>query len=207
MPDPIALDTSFVVEALIATQPLHGVCNPFLTRIFESGVSVATSELLRVELVEAAFAIALKERWGGRWRRHRIDGRSRPRGSRLLNDTLHHYEQILGSLTQISIPLGDVTAVATAFMTDYGIASYDAAHAASAIAAGADALVTLDTAFALLPASFAYRLHRPLEGRLPPKQAASSSGQVARGRRLRPRQRNLEAYTSMDGPTSGCPRP
>jgi hypothetical protein len=31
-PDPVALDTSFVVEALIATQPLHGVCSPFLTR-------------------------------------------------------------------------------------------------------------------------------------------------------------------------------
>ncbi len=31
-------------------------------RIFESGVAIATSELLRVELAEAAFAIALKER-------------------------------------------------------------------------------------------------------------------------------------------------
>ncbi|MGH2878438.1 MAG: hypothetical protein ACRDK4_02370 [Solirubrobacteraceae bacterium] len=62
LPDPIMLDTSFVVEALIATQPLHGVCNAFLTRIDRSGVSVATSELLRVELAEAAFAIALKER-------------------------------------------------------------------------------------------------------------------------------------------------
>src|SRR5271167_2278960 len=83
LPDPIALDTSFVVEALIATQPLHGVCSAFLTRIDESGVSVATSELLRVELAEAAFAIALKERWGGQWRRHRADGRSRPPAGRL----------------------------------------------------------------------------------------------------------------------------
>lgn len=153
LPDPIALDTSFVVEALVATQPLHGVCNPFLTRIFESGVSVATSELLRIELAEAAFAIALKERWGGRWRRHRTDGRSRPRGGRLLNETLGRYEKILGSLTQISIPLGDITTVATAFMTDYGIASYDAAHAASAVAVGAEAIVTIDTGFALLPSS------------------------------------------------------
>ena len=37
-------------------------------------------------------------------------------------------------------------------MTDYGLASYDAVHAATAIAAGADAIVTLDTGFALLPA-------------------------------------------------------
>ncbi|MGA2166419.1 MAG: PIN domain-containing protein [Solirubrobacteraceae bacterium] len=153
LPNPIALDTSFVVEALIATQPLHGVCSPFLTRIFESGVSVATSELLRVELAEAAFAIALKERWAGKWRRHRTDGRSRPRAGRLLNHTLIRYDRMLGSMTHISIPLGDITTAATTFMTDYGIASYDAAHAASAIAAGAQAIVTIDTGFALLPAS------------------------------------------------------
>jgi predicted nucleic acid-binding protein len=153
LPDPIALDTSFVVEALIATQPLHGVCSPFLTRIFESGVSVATSDLLRVELAEAAFAIALKERWAGQWRRHRTDGRSRPRAGRLLNHTLIRYDKMLGSLTHISIPLGDITTVAATFMTEYGIASYDAAHAASAIAAGAEAIVTIDTAFALLPSS------------------------------------------------------
>jgi hypothetical protein len=40
LPDPIALDTSFVVEALLATQPLHGVCDAFLKRIVDSGVSV-----------------------------------------------------------------------------------------------------------------------------------------------------------------------
>ncbi len=62
--DPIALDTSFVVEALIATQPLHATCRAFLNRIDASGISITTSDLLVVELAEAAFAIALKERWG-----------------------------------------------------------------------------------------------------------------------------------------------
>jgi predicted nucleic acid-binding protein len=38
-------------------------------------------------------------------------------------------------------------------MAGYGLASYDAIHAASAVAAGAEAIVTLDTGFALLPAS------------------------------------------------------
>jgi predicted nucleic acid-binding protein len=151
--DPIALDTSFVVEALIATQPLHDVCRSFLTRVFESGAAVVTSELLHVELAEAAFAIALKERWAGQWRRHRTDGRSRRRAGRLLNDTLMRYDKMLGSLTHISIPLGDITPAAIAFMTDYGIASYDAAHAASAIAADANAIVSLDTGFAVLPTS------------------------------------------------------
>jgi predicted nucleic acid-binding protein len=153
LPNPVALDTSFVVEALIATQPLHRVCSAFLARIGDSGVSVVTSELLRVELAEAAFAIGLKERWGSQWRRHRTDGRSRPRAGRLLNDTISRYDEMLGTLTHLSIRLGRIAGPAIALMTEYGIASYDAAHAASAVAAGADAIVTLDTGFALLPAS------------------------------------------------------
>lgn len=153
LPDPVALDTSFVVEALIATQPLHGVCDRFLARIFASGVSVTTSELLRVELAEAAFAIALKERWAGQWRRHRTDGRSRPRAGRLLDQTLTRYDKMLGSLTHISLPLSEVSHTATTLMTNYGLASYDAVHAASALSAGADAIVSLDTGFAHLPIS------------------------------------------------------
>jgi predicted nucleic acid-binding protein len=38
-------------------------------------------------------------------------------------------------------------------MTKYGLASYDAIHAASAVAAGAETMATTDTGFALLPAS------------------------------------------------------
>ncbi|MGH2878439.1 MAG: hypothetical protein ACRDK4_02375 [Solirubrobacteraceae bacterium] len=71
----------------------------------------------------------------------------------MLNKTLIRYDELLSSIRHISIPLGDISTVATAFMTDYGIASYDAAHAASALAAGAEAIVTIDTGFALLPSS------------------------------------------------------
>src|ERR1700685_3533151 len=61
LPDPIALDTSFVVEALIATQPLHAVCRALLHRIDESGVSITTSDLLPIELVvcQATFAVLM----------------------------------------------------------------------------------------------------------------------------------------------------
>jgi hypothetical protein len=38
LPDPIALDTSLVVEALIASEPLHAECDAFLTRIFNNGI-------------------------------------------------------------------------------------------------------------------------------------------------------------------------
>jgi predicted nucleic acid-binding protein len=151
--DPIALDTSFVVEALLATQPLHGVCSTFLSRIDASGVSIATSDLLPVELAEAAFAIALKERWGSRWRGHRADGRVRRRATRFLNEAISRYEALLDRADHILVPLSDTTTEARNLMTGYGLASYDSVHAASAIAAGAEAIVTLDTGFALLPAS------------------------------------------------------
>lgn len=152
-PDPIALDTSFVVEALLATQPLHGACDAFLKRIFDSGVSLVTSELLRVELAETAFAIAMKERWGGRWRAHRTDGRSRRRAARLLHDTISRYDALLAPVDHFPVPLGDITAAAIAFMTAHGMASYDAAHTATAISAGAETIVTLDTGFAHLPST------------------------------------------------------
>ncbi len=153
LPNPIALDTSFVVEALIATQPLHALCRAFLLRIVEGGTSIATSDLLPVELAEAVFAIVLKERWGNRWRPHRTDGRARRRAGRLLNDAISRYETLLMRADHIPVPLGDTASAARSFMTGYGLASYDAVHAASAVAAGAGAIVTLDTGFALLPAS------------------------------------------------------
>lgn len=151
--DPIALDTSFVVEALIATQPLHATCRAFLARIDNSDISITTSDLLPVELAEAVFAIALKERWGNRWRRHRSDGRTRRRAVPLLNDAVFRYETLLLRVDHLPVPISDAAKAARSLMADYGLASYDAVHAASAIAAGAEAIVTLDTGFALLPSS------------------------------------------------------
>ena len=130
LPDPLALDTSFVVEALLATQPLHPACSALLTRIDESGVRVVTSDLLVVELAEATFANALKERWAGKWRTHRTDGRSRRAGARKLNHTIARYDALLSSVNQFSIPMRRVSAPARALMIDYGLASYDAVHAA-----------------------------------------------------------------------------
>ncbi|MGH2951152.1 MAG: type II toxin-antitoxin system VapC family toxin [Solirubrobacterales bacterium] len=152
MPTTVALDTSFLVRALIETEPLHSSCRSLLERLIESGVNVVTSELLPIELAEASFGIALKERWGRQWRRHRSDGRSRRKARRLLADVSSRYESLLSSVTHISIPLALVADAASGIMVDYGLASYDAVHAAGAIAAGAEAIVTTDTGFALLPA-------------------------------------------------------
>lgn len=153
LPDPIALDTSFVLDALAATQPLHAACSALLARIEESGVTVVTSDLLVVELAEATFKNALKERWGRKWLAHRTDGRSRRSVAAKLNHIVARYDDLLSSVIHLPIPVRRVAPEARVLMSDYGLASYDAIHAATAIGAGAKAIVTLDTGFALLPAT------------------------------------------------------
>jgi predicted nucleic acid-binding protein len=153
LPDAVALDTSFIVHALIESQSLHGPCSTFLERLVAEEVTVVVSELLEVELAEVTFRIALTERWGRAWRRHRTDGRVRRRGQRLLDDVQGRYRLLLDAVTEAPIPLAPVAGSAARLMTDCGLASYDAVHAATAVAAGADAIVTTDSGFGLLPPS------------------------------------------------------
>jgi len=70
-----------------------------------------------------------------------------------LDEAISRYETLLRRVDHFPVPVSDAAGGARRLMTDYGLASYDAVHAASAITAGADAIVTLDTGFALLPAS------------------------------------------------------
>jgi predicted nucleic acid-binding protein len=153
LPSRVSLDTSLVVHALIETESLHPACSGFIDRLVESEVTLVTSELLEVELAEATFGIALKERWGGDWRRHRRDGRARRRAKSLLADVLSRWALILDSAEHTAVPVGAVGRNAALLMMDFGLASYDAVHAASAIAAGAEAIATTDAGFAVLPTS------------------------------------------------------
>lgn len=152
-PATVALDTSFVVEALIESQRLHVPCRDFLDRLVASGPTVVTSDLLSVEMAEAVFAIALKERWGREWRWHRSDGRARRKARRLLDDVNTRFRTVLAPLDHVSVPVAPVADAAMNIMGNYGLASYDAVHAAGAIASGAEAIITKDTDFARLPAS------------------------------------------------------
>ena len=153
LPGAVGLDTSFVVHTLIESQSLHAPCSAFLERLVVEEVRLVVSELRDVELAEAVFRIALTERWGRAWRRHRTDGRARRRAQRILADVQSRYELFLGAASETPIPLARVTRSAATLMTDHGIASYDAVHAATAVAAGAEAIVTTDIGFGLLPTS------------------------------------------------------
>ena len=68
LPARVVLDTSFVVEALIGSQPLHRACQDFLVRLAGAGTELVYSRLLEGELHETAFLLALKERHPRDWK-------------------------------------------------------------------------------------------------------------------------------------------
>jgi predicted nucleic acid-binding protein len=105
LPEAVTLDTSIAVHALIESQSLHAPCSTFLERLVAEELTVVVSELLEVELAEVTFGIALAERWGRTWRRHRTYGRVRRRGRRLLDDAQGCYRLLLDAVADAPIPV------------------------------------------------------------------------------------------------------
>lgn len=151
VPERVLVDTSFVVEALIRSQPLHRRCQDFLLRLAEAGTELVYSRLLDAELSETAFQLALKERHPRDWRRFRHDGRVRPRAIRLLEQATQAWAAVLDAMPHMSLELGEVVHRVPGLMATYGLASYDAIHVATAIEAGVEHVVTTDVGFARVP--------------------------------------------------------
>ena len=106
------------------------------------------NRLLEIELAEIAFKIAVKEQHGaGAWPRLRTDGRVRRRAGRLTRELLHSWEELLTTVPHLRVELEEIADLVVKNMTSYGIASYDAAHAATAAYVAADGLVTNDAGF------------------------------------------------------------
>src|SRR5919197_377173 len=119
-PPKLVLDTSFVVDALVTTQPRHEACRMFLNAIGDSGSVVYFNTLLVVELWEAAYAIKLRGRHGGQWRRYRHDRRSL-RPAKVLRDALHDaWRTALAGLSTVVVDVGEVVEAVPAFMS-YGL--------------------------------------------------------------------------------------
>jgi predicted nucleic acid-binding protein len=172
-PDSVFLDTSFVVDALVATQPQHGPCLDFLERLAEAGSTVHVNRLLEMELAETAFRLALKERFRRQWARARFDGRARVRAGRLLGEVQEAWDRTLAAFSFVRIELDEVVDAVPGLMRSDGLQSYDAVHAASALYAGVGTMVTLDAHFAVLPVS--------------ELTIVTSSGRVTACRQRRPR--------------------
>lgn len=152
LPGLIAVDTSAVVAALIDSEPQHTIYADAFARLVGDGAVLGYSELLEVELAEASFAIALKRRHGGRWHARRRDGRVRSAGARLHDDVQERWTAIITNVDHRPVPISSVTTDTPWLMRAFGLNSYDAVHAATAIYLNS-AILARDVHFGSLPAA------------------------------------------------------
>lgn len=132
---------------------MHQACSDYLVRLAEEGARLVFSGLLELELAEAIFQIALKERHPKDWKRFRSDGRARRRARSLLTQTMSAWNDVLDVVPTTLVPVDAAAARVPSLMSDHGLASYDALHVATALHAGARAVATIDAGFAAAPAS------------------------------------------------------
>jgi len=132
-PAELVLDTSFVVDALIPSQARHGECQAFLATMAVARTTVVFNRFLEPELWEAAYKIALKELHPGRHTKDlRQDLRTLRRAKTLQAEVEGAWRAVLTALDWVSVELSEVEAWVPEMM-GYGLASYDAIHAATAM--------------------------------------------------------------------------
>jgi predicted nucleic acid-binding protein len=150
-PEAVLLDTTVVVDALSPAQKNHEACAAFFDAVFKAQCTLVFNRLLETELCEVLFNIAGREQHGKNWKTARYDGRVRKRASRLLEEGLTGWSEILDLASWRRIELHEVSEVAPVLMGKYGFRSYDAVHAASLFVAEVEHIATLDHGFTVLP--------------------------------------------------------
>jgi predicted nucleic acid-binding protein len=151
-PSDAVLDTSFIVNALIPSEPLHAASNAFMLALVQASTTIYYNRLVELELAETAFKIAVKEQHGPKaWPSKRTDGRVRRRAGRLTTALLQSWNDLLSTTPHLCVELHEVVDEVPSIMTRYGLASMDAAHAATAAYVGDVAMVTCDAGFGAVP--------------------------------------------------------
>jgi predicted nucleic acid-binding protein len=154
-PDELVLDTSFVFDALVSGEPRHEACREFLARIAEAGSVVYFNRLLEAELWELAYKAAIKERHRkGDWKKLRLDGRYRVPAKALQEEVESAWRDALKGLSWVEIEMREAAPWVPAVMADWGLSSFDAFHAATAVYADVEAIVTLDAHFGQVPPAY-----------------------------------------------------
>jgi predicted nucleic acid-binding protein len=150
-PERLVVDTSVVVEAIVPNTPTHDPCVALFQALSDSGTIVIYNGLLITELAETLFRLALIDRWGRKqWRRARYDGRARRRAGRLLSAGLGAWHDMLDSVNSSQVDHAEVADEVFELMRRYGLGSYDAIHAATALKENVFDIATLDHGFAAL---------------------------------------------------------
>lgn len=148
IPDVVTLDSSFVVNALFSAEKNHEAARQFLESLAGHETRLVFNHLLELELHEAAFRYPLIQKYPKDWRRRRYDGRSLRRAQRLISKTIDAWHELLGAFTYTVVSLDAVSTAYPEIMYRYGLQSYDAVHAATALEYGNGVIVTTDAGFA-----------------------------------------------------------
>lgn len=153
-PEVVCVDTSALIRALFDDQPQHADYLGFFARVAEAGSTIVYSELLDLELAQMCVKSARRRSDGKREESTRI-------GRELVRSTFAAWRDIytLTDSVRVTLAGGDepgmigspVRAAAFYLIERSGIESYDATHAATAIAYGAP-ILTADQDFADVPA-------------------------------------------------------
>lgn len=149
----MVLDTSAIAVALLEDQGSHSEYAAFLLRAVENGTTFAYCELVDLELAQACSKRARAQHGGDR-------SLFVPEGRRLIADVFGRWRAILSQTQSVRMPLGvsddprvlgsPVRDAAFGLIERYGLDSYDATHAATAIILGAP-IVCADRGFAYAP--------------------------------------------------------
>jgi predicted nucleic acid-binding protein len=152
-PDVIVLDTSAVAVVLFEDQDAHAEYAQFLARAVQAGTTLVYCEMLDLELAQVCMKAARKEHDG---RRERFV----PAGRTLIRDVFGRWRALYSETGSLRVPVGPserrdtvgspVRDAAFHLIERYGIDSYDATHAATAVLFGAP-LVCADNRFAHVP--------------------------------------------------------
>lgn len=150
LPEMLTLDTSFVVNSLMSGEKHHASARAFLERLAQNNTWLVFNHLLKVELRESAFALPIRERHKGAWKKKRHDGRTLRRSRRLSQETMDAWDELLTAFAWAEVQVDAVEDLVPELM-GRGMASYDAVHAATAERYGGGAMVTTDAGFSSVP--------------------------------------------------------
>jgi len=145
----VLVDTSFIVESMVESNPRHRESRELLTLLSERGASIVFSELVDLEVPQAMSYIAalgaVRDRRAGL-----LDARVRRRSRALTARTRRRWAEYLASIDWLRADLTTILDEVPAIMFSTGLRSYDAAMAATAIAHRCDAIATFDADFGRL---------------------------------------------------------
>lgn len=148
----VYLDTSLVAAAVVQLGQ-HAAVQSFLATLLQADSPVFVSDLVRVELAQAIKAIAndpgaIPERERRKWKLHRWGDLQQVRED-WYDYCFANYDTLLAQFVtaeEMALSRGVIES-AVELMAAFQIGSNDAIHTATALAAGASTLATLDADF------------------------------------------------------------